>query len=80
MHINIIKEANRHSDLLKAAEHAVTDAIRDGIVAEVSRIEDRLSTAKPRTADERRAILETAERAMTALQIEPYSSMIRATF
>lgn len=79
MNINIINEANRHSDLLKAAEHAVTDAIRDGIVAEVSRIEDRLATARPRTADERRAILETAERAMSGLKIEPYASMIRAT-
>lgn len=79
MNINIIHECTRHADLLGAAEHAVTDAIRDGIVAEVSRIEDRLATARPRTADERRAILETAERAMTALRVEPYASMIRAS-
>lgn len=79
MQFNILNECNRHADLLRAAEHAVTDAIRDGIVAEMSRIEDRLSIAKPRTAEEFRAILETAERAMTALRIEPYSSMIRAT-
>ncbi len=79
MNINIINEANRHSDLLKAAEHAVTDAIRDGIVAEVSRIEDRLATARPRTEEERRAVLEVTERSMTALRIEPFASMIRAT-
>lgn len=79
MHINIINECTRHGDLLNAAEHAVSDAIRDGIVDEVSRIEDRLASARPRTAEERRAILETAERAMSGLKIEPYASMIRVT-
>ncbi|MCC2099369.1 MAG: hypothetical protein KDJ29_20935 [Hyphomicrobiales bacterium] len=80
MNLNIVSLANRHAELSVAAEHAVTDGLRDRITKEVLRIEGRLATAKPRTTAERRAMLETVARAMEAdgSQAE-YIAAIRAT-
>lgn len=80
MNLNIIAQCNRHADLLQAANHAVSDSIRDGIVREVLHIENRLAEAKPRTEDERRAMLGVVASAMEAQGLEPvYVSAIRAT-
>ena len=80
MHLNIISEASRHAELSSAAEHAVTDELRDAITAEVLRIEGRIAEAKPRTEDERRAVLGVVANALEADGAQPeYIAAIRAT-